>query len=160
MGFIAMKGLAGGLLTNSRACYVFMQQHPTVVPIWGVQRMEELEQWLSLTAENPSMTAEIADFIARDSKDLAGNFCRSCGYCLPCPVGIEIPNAARMSALIRRAPSAQYLTPEYQKQMHRIDDCITCNACKSRCPYQLDIPNLLKTMLVDYDQYVQDHQGE
>ncbi|WP_409968865.1 4Fe-4S dicluster domain-containing protein [Bengtsoniella intestinalis] len=119
-----------------------------------------MEQWLALTKENPTMTPALEAVIAADCKELAGNFCRGCGYCLPCPVGIEIPSAARMSALLRRAPSAQFLTPDYQKSMHRIDDCIACNACKSRCPYGLDIPNLLKTMLVDYDQYARDHQGE
>ena len=37
MGFIAMKGLSGGLLNNAEACYAFMQEHPDVVPIWGIQ---------------------------------------------------------------------------------------------------------------------------
>ena len=44
MGFIAMKGLSGGLLTNSRACMAFMSQYPAL-PIWGVQRESELESW-------------------------------------------------------------------------------------------------------------------
>lgn len=160
MGYIAMKGLAGGLLTNARACYVFMQQHPTVVPIWGVQHQWELDQFLALTEENPTMTPEMKAIIDADRKELAGNFCRSCGYCLPCPVDIQIPNAARMSALLRRMPNAEFLTPEYRDVMHRVNDCIRCNACKSRCPYGLDIPNLIQSMLVDYDEYYAQHRGE
>ena len=50
MGFIAMKGLAGGLLTNARACHAFMKGYDNVVPIWGIQRMEELEEWLAVEA--------------------------------------------------------------------------------------------------------------
>ena len=46
MGFIAMKGLSGGLLNNAAACFAFMQQYPTVVPIWGIQREEELTSGL------------------------------------------------------------------------------------------------------------------
>ncbi len=160
MGYIAMKGLSGGLLTNARACYVFMQQHPTVVPIWGIQHQWELDQFLTLTEENPAMTPEMETIIAADRKELAGNFCRGCGYCLPCPADIQIPQAARMSALLRRAPSAEFLTPDYNATMHRIDNCIHCNACKSRCPYELDIPHVLQAMLVDYDACYAQNQGE
>ena len=65
MGYIAMKGLAGGMLTNARACHAFMKSHDNVVPIWGIQKMEELEQWLSLAREDPDMDEELADFIRR-----------------------------------------------------------------------------------------------
>lgn len=150
IGFIAMKGLSGGMLGNARACYTFMQQFPTVVPIWGIQRQSELEEWIALTAENPAMDDEMRAIIAADQQDLAGNFCRGCGYCLPCPADIDIKNAARMAQLLRRAPIAGQMTDEINRQMENIDQCIHCNACKSRCPYGLDIPNLLATMLVDY----------
>ena len=104
MGFIAMKGLSGGLLNNAEACYAFMQEHPTVVPIWGVQHEWELDQWLELTEQNPRLTPELQAVIDRDRRELAGNFCRSCGYCLPCTAGIDIPQAARMMQLLGRSP--------------------------------------------------------
>ena len=86
MGFIAMKGLAGGLLTNARACHAFMQQYDNVVPIWGIQKMKELQEWLAVAKENPSMDEELAEVIRKDRQELAGSFCRSCGYCMPCTV--------------------------------------------------------------------------
>ena len=43
MGFIAMKGLSGGLITNSAAAYAFEAQFEGVLPIWGVQREKELD---------------------------------------------------------------------------------------------------------------------
>ncbi|MBR0089535.1 MAG: aldo/keto reductase, partial [Clostridia bacterium] len=55
MGFIAMKGLSGGLLTNSNACMAFMSGY-NVLPIWGVQKMSELEEWLSFFEKEPEMT--------------------------------------------------------------------------------------------------------
>ena len=114
MGYIAMKGLAGGMLSNARACYAFMKGHDNVVPIWGIQKMEELEQWLALAREDPDMDAELDAFIRKERQELSGSFCRSCGYCMPCPAGIEIFNCARMNMLLRRSPWQQYMTDQPQ----------------------------------------------
>ncbi len=160
MGFIAMKGLSGGLLNNAEACFAFMQQYPNVVPIWGIQHEWELDQWLELDKCGAKMTDEIKAVIDKDRKELIGNFCRSCGYCLPCPAGIEIPNAARMAQLLRRSPYKPYLTDEWHAKMHKIEGCLHCNACKSRCPYGLDTPSLLQLMLKDYDEFYAQHKND
>ena len=160
MGFIAMKGLAGGLLQNARACHAFMKGYDNVVPIWGIQRFEELEEWLAVAEEDPDMDDELAAVIKKDRSELAGSFCRSCGYCMPCPVGIEIRNCARMDRLLRRSPWKQYFTPEWQAKMNRIEDCLGCRQCASRCPYGLDTPNLLKYMLKDYRAFYAEHKDE
>lgn len=160
MGFIAMKGLSGGLLNNAEACYAFMRKFDHVVPIWGIQHEWELDQWLELSARDPSLTPELEAVIAHDRQDLAGDFCRSCGYCLPCAAKIDIPQSARMTALLRRAVYQQYMTAEWHEKMHRIDDCIHCNACKSRCPYGLDTPALLLRQLADYDAFYALHHDD
>ena len=149
IGFIAMKGLSGGLLTDSTACMAFMSDY-NVLPIWGIQRDEELAEWLSFFDKNVKMTDEIATFIEEDRKSLMGGFCRGCGYCAPCTVGIQINNCARMSQLIRRAPSANFLSEEWQGLMMKIEECVDCGVCKTRCPYGLDIPTLLRKNLADY----------
>ena len=151
MGFIAMKGLAGGLLTNSEACMAFMSEY-NVLPIWGIQRDSELDEWLSFFNKEVSMTPEIKAFIDKEREELMGDFCRGCGYCAPCSVGIQINNCARMSQLIRRAPSENFLSPEWQENMLKIEKCVDCGACKSRCPYGLDIPTLLRKNLADYKE--------
>ena len=159
MGFIAMKGLAGGLLNNAKACMNFIKQYDNVVPIWGIQTEEELDEWLALeNAGDFAITDEIKAIIERDRKELCGNFCRSCGYCLPCPAGIDIPQAARMSRLLRRSPYKPYMSDEWHKKMHMIDDCRSCGACASRCPYGLNTPKLLKEMLADYDEFYAEHK--
>ena len=160
MGFIAMKGLSGGLLNNAEACYAFMQEHPDVVPIWGIQHEWELDQWLELTERNPRMTPELQAVIDHDRTELSGDFCRSCGYCLPCAAGIDIPQAARMAQLLRRAPYKPYLSDEWREKMHQIKNCIHCNACKSRCPYGLDTPALLQKQLADYDAFYAAHHND
>lgn len=150
MGFIAMKGLAGGLLNNSRACMAFMMQFDNVLPIWGVQREEELDEWLSYMEDTPELDDELRALIEADRAELAQDFCRGCGYCAPCPQGIKINACARMSLMVRRAPSQAWLTDAWQAEMAKIDDCIECRVCTTRCPYELDIPELLKKNLADY----------
>ncbi len=150
MGFIAMKALSGGLITNSAAAYAYLAQYDNVLPIWGVQRESELDEFLSYISEPPKMTEEISALIAKDREELLGDFCRGCGYCMPCPAGIEINNSARMSLLLRRAPSAGYLGEEWQEKMMKIENCLHCNKCRSKCPYGLDTPALLQKNLEDY----------
>lgn len=155
MGFIAMKALSGGLITNSRAAYAYLDQFEQVLPIWGVQREKELDEFLSYVTEPPVMTEELKALIENDRKLLQGEFCRGCGYCMPCPAGIEINNCARMSLLIRRSPSAAQLTPEVQEKMARIKECLHCGRCSSRCPYGLDTPALLEKNLKDYEEILE-----
>lgn len=150
MGFIAMKALSGGLITNSAAAYAYLAQYDNVLPIWGIQRESELDEFLSYMDQPPVMTKEMAELIQNDRAELSGGFCRGCGYCMPCPVGIEINNCARMSLLLRRSPSAGHLGPEGQKMMMKIENCLHCNQCRSRCPYGLDTPALLQKNLEDY----------
>ena len=152
MGFIAMKGLSGGLLTDYRACYAFEAQFDNVLPIWGIQRDRELDQWISCIDNPPTMTPEIKQLIEKDREELSGDFCRSCGYCMPCTVGIDIKECARMSQLIRRNPSAKFLSEEWQEKMRKINDCINCGLCMSKCPYELNTPALLRKNLEDYEK--------
>lgn len=150
MGFIAMKGLAGGLINNSRAAFAFMSQFDHVLPIWGIQKLEELEEWLGYMEHPPVLDEEITVFIEKEKLELTGDFCRGCGYCLPCPAEIPINNCARMSQMIRRAPSADWLSPQWQDNMKKIENCLNCGECKKRCPYELNTPELLKKNYEDY----------
>lgn len=151
MGFIAMKALAGGLINNSKAAYAFMLQHENVLPIWGIQREHELDEFLSYQESEPTME-EVQHVIDADLKELQGEFCRGCGYCMPCPVGIEINNCARMSLMIRRAPSEAQLTEEMQAKMKKIEECLHCGKCAAKCPFGLDTPTLLEKNYKDYKE--------
>ncbi|MBQ2099440.1 MAG: aldo/keto reductase [Lachnospiraceae bacterium] len=152
MGFIAMKALSGGLITNSAAAYAYLAQFENVLPIWGIQRERELDEFLSYIQNPPTMTEELKAIIEHDRAELLGEFCRGCGYCMPCPVGIEINNAARMSLMLRRAPSKNWLSESWQEKMKLIEKCLHCGKCKSRCPYGLDTPTLLEKNYKDYQE--------
>lgn len=153
VGFICMKALAGGLITRSDAAYAFLADYP-VAPIWGVQRESELDEFLTYNDNPPKMTPELEALIESERRELQGDFCRGCGYCMPCPMGIEINNAARMSLMIRRAPVAAQLSEKSQAMMKKIEDCINCGKCRSMCPYGLDTPALLKKNYEDYKTFL------
>ena len=153
VGFICMKALAGGLITRSDVAYAYLAQFP-VAPIWGIQKEWELDEFLSYNENPPALTEERLTYIAKEKEELAGEFCRGCGYCMPCPVGIEINNCARMSLLLRRSPAAGHLSEAGQAKMKKIEECIECGQCAAKCPYGLDTPNLLKKNYEDYKTFL------
>lgn len=154
MGFIAMKALSGGLINDSALAYAYLAQFDHVAPIWGVQRERELDEFLSYQEKPPVLTKEMRDKIEKDRLELSGEFCRGCGYCMPCPAGIEINNCARMSLMLRRAPKEEYLTKEWQEKMKKIENCLECGKCMSKCPYGLKTPELLKKNYEDFKTFL------
>ena len=156
MGFIAMKALSGGLIHNSACAYAFMNQpqFAHVAPIWGIQKEKELDEFLAHAACPPVLDEELKGQIQKDIQQLSGDFCRGCGYCMPCPAGIEINNCARMSLMLRRAPQADWLSKEWQEKMAKIEGCLHCNACMKKCPYGLNTPELLAKNYEDYKTFL------
>lgn len=160
VGFIAMKAMAGGLIRHPAVTFAFLRQYPQVVPIYGIQRMTELREWLALEENPPRWDEEMQRLAAEEKASLGGDFCRSCGYCMPCPQGIEIPNAARISLLMTRAPYQPYLTAEWQAKMQKIRNCTGCRRCTAHCPYSLEIPRLLREQLAWYENFCREHSAE
>ena len=151
MGFICMKGLSGGLITHSATAYAWLAQYE-VAPIWGIQKESELDEWLSYQDNPPVLTNEMRAQIEKDRRELCGEFCRGCGYCQPCTVGIQIQDCNRMSLFLQRAPHSVYVTDAWRREMDKIDDCVHCDLCKTRCPYGIDIPNTLVKNKADFDK--------
>lgn len=154
IGFIAMKGLSGGLITSAPSTFAYIRSTEYAVPIWGIERRSELEEFLALEKNPPVLDEVMRKIIEKDRAELAGSFCRGCGYCLPCPAGIEISMAARMSLLMRRMRIEPFVTQEWRNKMELIESCTNCGHCKKNCPYELDTPQLLKTQLARYREFV------
>lgn len=160
IGFIAMKAMSGGLISNAASTFAFLRQYDNVLPIWGIQRMRELDEFLSYEKNPPELDEHLQKIIEQDRAQLAGSFCRGCGYCQPCPAHIPIETAARISLLLTRAPYQGFMTDEFREQMERIHNCTHCNHCKNHCPYGLDTPNLLKHMLEEYNTFYAVHKND
>lgn len=158
MGFVAMKGMSGGLINRADVAYAFCDLFDNVLPIWGVQREKELDDFLACAENPPVYDDEMKAFVESERRELTGDFCRGCGYCMPCPAGIFIQDCARMSLMIRRAPVSVYMDETHQAQMQQIKNCLHCGQCASRCPYGLDTPTLLQKNLEDYEAALGDPQ--
>ena len=149
VGFIAMKAMGGGLISNSKASFAFLNQFENVLPIWGIQKISELDEFLSYD-ENTTLDDELKKAIEQDKNELGENFCRGCGYCMPCPEEINVSLCARMSLWIRRFPTEPNMDERTQGIMKKTLDCTECYSCVDKCPYELDIPELLKENYEDY----------
>ena len=149
VGFIAMKAMGGGLISNSKASFAFLNQFENVLPIWGIQKISELDEFLSYD-ENTTLDDELKKAIEQDKTELGVNFCRGCGYCMPCPEEINVSLCARMSLWIRRFPTEPNMDERTQGIMKKTLDCTECYSCVDKCPYELDIPELLKENYEDY----------
>jgi aryl-alcohol dehydrogenase-like predicted oxidoreductase len=154
VGFIAMKALAGGLIMDVPATVAFINTFTNVVPIWGIQRVEELDQFLALAASPPAWSGEMDQRAAHERAQLGLSFCRGCGYCLPCPMEIDIPFASRIMLSLKRAPTSFTLTDSAKARLAKARDCIQCGECKTRCPYHLDTPALVRTNAEAYAAYL------
>jgi len=157
IGYVAMKGLAGGLITDAKTTFAFLRQLGNVIPIWGMQYMWQLEEFLAYEKTPPILDDEIWSAIQKDRDMLSGGFCRACGYCLPCPAGIEIPMAARMELLLGRMEWHGLVDERSQAMMRKINDCVNCRHCTDHCPYHLDTPNLLRANLTFYEKFLEDN---
>jgi aryl-alcohol dehydrogenase-like predicted oxidoreductase len=150
MGVIAMKAMCGGLLEDGRLPFAFLRQYPHIVPIWGIQRLEELEQFIGLE-NNPVPFTEAMRAEAEKIRQTHGDgFCRGCGYCLPCPADIVIPLFMRISFMVNRSGIGSQFHAERLKEAARIDDCLNCRACAARCPYKLNVPEQLKKQQAEF----------
>lgn len=158
LGVIAMKALSGGLITNASSTFAFLQQYDNLVPIWGIQKESELNEFIRLEKNPPALDKTMMEIIKKDRIELAREFCRGCGYCMPCPVGIQISMCARMSLFLQRSPYQPFLGNEWKDNMELIDECMECGQCKSRCPYMLDTPGLLKSNLEFYHEFYKAHK--
>lgn len=160
VGFIAMKAMAGGLISDPAATFTYISQFKNVVPIFGVQRKEELLEFLGYAENPPAYDDAMRARIEEQKKDLSGDFCHGCGYCQPCPVGIEIWQCARISLMMKRMPTGPWVSDEWKAEMEKIKDCKNCGLCKSRCPYGLDTPGLLRRELSRYYELYESLRGD
>ena len=142
MGVIAMKPFAGGMLASAELCMGFLRQHPEARPIPGVQSREEVDQILAIYEAEPVLTPKMEAEMASIKAELGENFCHRCGYCQPCPQGVNIPAILMFPSQTKRfpPPAAQRIG---QASMGSAEDCVECGECEQKCPYGLPVAQLV-----------------
>ena len=145
IGVICMKPLAGGALEDASLAMRFVANHPHItVAIPGMANEEELNLNAAAYADNSPLTTEELERIEALRKELGTQFCRRCGYCAPCTVGIPIHNIFTAAGYYNRYGLKNWAIFRYESFPHTASECVGCGACEERCPYHLPIRQMLK----------------
>ena len=145
IGFIAMKPLAGGAIEDPTLALRYISKNSAVsVIIPGMAEISELEQNLAAVTDAAPLSVSELEKIDSIRKQLGTQFCRRCGYCAPCTVGIVIPNMFVFEGYLERYGLADWARGRYEAQAKTASDCIECGECETRCPYHLPIREMLK----------------
>lgn len=145
VGTIIMKPFGGGAFSNANTAlkYVFNDPNSDLV-IPGVMSKAEIDENIAVWQGDMTITEAEKKLIEYDKKELGESFCRGCGYCQPCPQEIPISYVLRAEKqMLRRMGWSDNRVAGLQRAFDKVDTCIECGACESRCPYELPIINLL-----------------
>ncbi len=149
IAFIAMKPLAGGNIEDATLAMKYILADPNcTIAIPGMGDREEVLQ-NAAAADMGALTAEDKRACEKIVSDLGHNFCRRCGYCAPCPQGINIPSNFLFVNYLRRYGLADWARSRYATMEKTAKDCVGCGTCETRCPYELPIREMLKKVAVD-----------
>lgn len=149
IGFISMKPLAGGNITNASLAikYIINNKYNSIV-IPGMADVEEVRENVK-AASLGELSEDDYKECEKIVEELGDHFCRRCGYCAPCPMGINIPSNFLFVNYLRHYGLADWAKDRYFAMEKRSKDCIECGLCESRCPYDLPIRSMLKDVARD-----------
>ena len=148
IGFICMKPLAGGAIDDAALAMRFISHNPNVtVTIPGMAEKKELDQNVEAFCDASPLTPLELEKIENIRKELGNNFCRRCGYCAPCTVGIGIPAALVAEGYHLRYNLQEYAMGRYEASGAPASNCVDCGLCEERCPYHLPIRKMLQRVV-------------
>jgi predicted aldo/keto reductase-like oxidoreductase len=144
IGVIVMKPLAGGAIRDGKLAikYILSKDYINV----AIPGMDSVEQVLENVSVLEDLTLNNKDLIKIDEirNSLGNRFCRRCEYCMPCPVGINIPMNFLIEGYYTRYNLEDWANERYSALDKKAKDCEECGLCETKCPYQLPIREMLK----------------
>ncbi len=178
IGVIVMKPLCGGALVMPRAQGEPKPERDPIVranlrhiisnrwvstAIPGIQSVQEVEEncavGRSIRPLSPRSRRRLLRLIGSFGASFRyGQRCLRCGYCLPCPNGIAIPDIFRALDEYQGYPGnvKQIGLETYRSLKVKPDACKECRRCVRRCPGGIDIPAKLKQARMVLEQAVHD----
>ena len=145
IGTIIMKPLAGGALSNAKLAlkYILSKKYIDVV-IPGMDKVEQIEENTSILKEEIKLTEDELNSIEKIKIELGNSFCRRCEYCMPCVENINIPLQFLLEGYYTRYNLKEWSVERYESLDKKASDCIECGLCEQKCPYDLNIREMLK----------------
>lgn len=145
MGTIAMKPMAGGAFTKQKLSLKYIVNSGLInVAIPGMDSLEQVNENASVGENLEPLSKEEIEEINEEVEILGNDFCRRCGYCKPCPEGIDIPSVFLFEGYVTRYNLADYGKSKYEALPIKASACVRCRKCERKCPYNLPIVNKLK----------------
>lgn len=152
LGILAMKPFAGGMIDNADIAFKFLRQHPDVIPIPGFDSVEAVDQVISFYKNENKTTQSDVQMMDHYRSELGKQFCRRCEYCQPCPNEVMITQAMGYRVIANRMSPG--VAVEFSRlSMESVLKCDACGACVEKCPYDLPIPDMLKSFYDLYEQH-------
>ncbi|MBN1550792.1 aldo/keto reductase [bacterium] len=142
VGFIAMKPFAGGHIRDAGLAMKYLLQFPTALPDPGIETIEDIDQIVAIVESGDhSLSSQEWSRIEKIRSDLGTSFCRQCGYCMPCPQGVQIPMVMITRIMWKLWPKELFVDPEgwFVQGVKTAENCTKCGECESKCPYKLHI---------------------
>ncbi|WP_270942081.1 aldo/keto reductase [Romboutsia lituseburensis] len=144
IGIIVMKPLAGGALDDATLAIKYILSKSYIdVAIPGMDSVEQVRQNTDVL-KNLELTQEDNEEIEEIRKSLGSRFCRRCEYCLPCPVGVNIPANFLLEGYYTRYNLKDWAIQRYEATNGKASECVNCGLCETKCPYDLPIREMLK----------------
>jgi Predicted oxidoreductases of the aldo/keto reductase family len=140
--------------------------HPEVtVVLSGMNEEEHIRQNLAVAAQAAphSLTREELDLtrrVAATYRRLMQVGCTGCGYCLPCPAGVQIPtcfDCFNRLHMFGNAQEAKYMYNAFVEGtvLHRqpgfASQCVECGMCLEKCPQRINVPEVLKRVAAELE---------
>ncbi|MCQ2566461.1 MAG: aldo/keto reductase [Clostridia bacterium] len=142
---IAMKPMAGGNIDDWKLAMRYIANSGVIdVIIPGMGDPVEIDRNYEALKDDSPLSAEELEAIEKIRKDLGSHFCRRCGYCAPCTVGIDIPSAFLFSNYKRKYGLSDWAAGRWASLKVNPAECVECGVCEERCPYELPIRQMLK----------------
>ena len=153
MGFIAMKPFGGGLLSDAKLSIKYLSGFDTIVPDPGIEKLSEMEEIVRIMDSGEKLTEADIAYIEKMKTELGDRWCHRCDYCQPCPQEISISMVLHVKSTIKRMHYSNIIAMMGQG-IEAARNCIECGECVEKCPYDLNIPVLLKEGLRIWDKYL------
>ncbi len=144
VGVIAMKPMAGGHIEDPYLAFKYFIGMENVVPVVGVETPEQIKEIVRILEDDiPATPGEIQE-MEHIRKESGNRFCRRCGYCMPCEQGVKIVPATIFKSFAKRLPPKELITGNMAAIMQSLENCIQCRKCEEKCPYDLDVLEMLE----------------